>query len=314
MIIIGLSPMAWYTDSAFRQLVREIYPEVTLVTELVSADWLKYASKRTEEMIVHSINERPLAVQLFWKHPNFFAEAAKICEHYWASSIDINMWCPAKKVIHSGHWSSLIKSPDLAYEIVEKTTKATKLPVSVKTRLWWDVSEWEEQLTENLITFCKWLQDVWAYQIVIHWRTVKQGYSGYANWKPIYELKKALSIPVIWNWDIKSHTDALDKIWNLDWIFIWRASIWDPWIFKRVVQAFKWETVDQFPDWPERKKWAIRHIRLNVETKWEKKWMLEMRKHLAFYVKWLPEARQLRNKLVRVETEGEALGILREVG
>ena len=329
--------MAWYTDSAFRQLVKQIFPWVSLVTELVSADWLKYASKKTEEMIKHSVLEKPLTVQLFGKHPNFFVEAAKICEHYWATSIDINMWCPAKKVIHSGHWSSLIRSPDLAFEIVEKISKASKLPVSVKTRLGWDYSScdcwicrwdhaklWELKsdssidiskcsLTNSLTKFCKWLQDSGACQIVVHWRTVKQWYSWNANWLPIYLLKECLNIPVIWNWDIRTPQNALDKIQNLDWVFIWRACIWDPWIFKRVAQAFRWEIIDSFPDWNERKKWAIEHIKLNIESKWEKKWILEMRKHLATYVKALPEASQLRNKLVRVESGREAIWILEEV-
>lgn len=306
--IIWLSPMAWYTDSAFRQLVREIYPDTFLVTELISADGLKYASKNTQAMIKHSITEKPLTVQLFGKHPSFFAESAKICESYWASSININMWCPAKKVIHSGHWSSLIKTPELAFKIVEETIKATKLPVSVKTRLWWD-----NKITEDLITFCKWLENAWAYQIILHWRTVKQWYSWEADWAPIYEVKKALKIPVIWNWDIRTPQDALDKIQNLDWVFIWRATIGDPWLIKRIAQAFKWEKIDEFPDWNERKKWAIRHMELNVETKWEKKWMLEMRKHLADYVKWLPNARELRNALVRVDTIKEAMEILRDL-
>lgn len=328
-IIIWLSPMAWYTDSAFRQLVREIYPETFLVTELISADWLKYASKNTKELIKHNINEKPLAVQLFGKHPNFFAESAKICESYWAWSIDINMWCPAKKVIHSGHWSSLIKTPELAFKIVEETVKATKLKVSVKTRLWWDrnecwckycISLWNNleelencSMNAKLIEFCKWLENAWAYQIVIHWRTVKQWYSWLADWNHIYEVKKNLFIPVIWNGDIKTPNEALKKIKNLNWIFVWRATIWDPWLIKRIAQAFKWEKIDNFPQFEERKKWIIRHTELNIETKWEKKWILEMRKHLADCVKWLSNAKDLRTQLVQVNSLKEIKNILEQV-
>ena len=168
-------------------------------------------------------------------------------------------------------------------------------------------------LSNNLITFCKWLVASWASKIVIHWRTVKQAYSWLSNWHPIYELKDCLDIPVIWNWDIKTVQDALNRIWNLDWIYIWRACIWDPWIFRRLTQAFNWEEVDGFPEWEERRKWAIEHVNLNVWSKWEKKWMLEMRKHLALYVKGLPAASALRNKLVRVETQKEAISILKEI-
>lgn len=298
--------MAWYTDSAFRQLVKWLYKDIYLVTELVSADWLKYASKNTENLIKHTINEKPLYVQLFGKHPNFFVEAAKICEYYWAAWIDINMWCPAKKVIHSGHWSSLIKTPELAFEIVSKVSQATKLPVSVKTRLWWDSNI-------NLVDFCKWLEQSWATKLVIHWRTAKQMYTWEANWEPIYEVKRNVWIPVIWNWDIKVPEDALSKLKNLDWVFVGRASIWDPWIFKRIAQAFNWELVDAPPDWPEKKRIAFKHMELSVQMKWEALWMREMRKHLALYVKWLPQAKIYRDKLVRVETIREAEEILNSI-
>lgn len=310
--VIGLSPMAWYTDSAFRQLVKSIYPDIKLVTELVSADWLNYASKNTKEMIKHEINERPLSVQLFWKHPDFFETAAKYAENQWASEIDINMWCPAKKVIHSGHWSALILKPELAYEIVEKTRKAVKIPVSVKTRLCWD-RNWlsQDEVTEKLVSFCKWLEKAWANHIAIHWRTVKQWYSWNADWEPIYELKKNLKIPIYWNWDIKNPEDALEKIWNLDWVFVWRAVVWDPWICKRIAQAFSWMEIDKQEDWKEREKTAIKHMQLNIETKWMKKWMLEMRKHFALYVKWLKNAKELRNKLVRTESPNEVLEIFK---
>lgn len=311
--IIGLSPMAWYTDSAFRQLVRHFCPDVKLVTELVSADWLNYTSKKTAELIKHEVNEKPLSVQLFWKHPEFFESAAKIAEKMWASEIDINMWCPAKKVIHSWHWSALILKPDLAYEIVKRTRKAVKIPVSVKTRIWWDRT-WmsQEEVNKNLLKFCKWLEKAWASHLVIHWRTVKQWYSWVADWEPIYFLKENLDIPVYWNWDIKTPEDALSKIKNLDWVFVWRATVWDPWLIRRIWQAFRWEKIDNFPNWEERKKTLLLHMKLNVETKWEKKGILEMRKHFALYVKWLKNAKELRQKLVRVEKMEEVEPILEE--
>ena len=310
--VIGLSPMAGYTDSAFRQLVKSFCPKIKLVTELVSADWLNYTSKKTAEMINHEINEKPLSVQLFWKHPEFFVTAAQIAVKMWASEIDINMWCPAKKVIHSGHGSALILKPELAYEIVRKTKEAVNVPVTVKTRLCWDREDIsEEEVTQKLITFCKWLEEAWANHLVIHWRTVKQGYAWNADWKPIYELKKNVQIPVYWNWDIKTPEDALDKIWNLDWVFVWRATVWDPWLCRRIAQAFEWKKIEDFPKWKERQETAISHMKLNIATKWMKKWMLEMRKHFALYVKGLKNAKELRNKLVRTEGPNEVFEIFK---
>lgn len=310
--VIGLSPMAGYSDSAFRQLVKSIYPDVKLVTELISADWLNYTSKKTAELIKHEVNEKPLSVQLFWKHPEFFITAAQIAVKMWASEIDINMWCPAKKVIHSGHWSALILKPELAYEIVEKTKNAVNVPVTVKTRLCWDRTNLtQKEVSEKLITFCKGLEKAWATRLVIHGRTVKQWYSWVADWEPIYELKKNLSIPVYWNWDIRTPEDALNKIQDLDWIFIWRATVWDPWLCKRIAQAFAWEKIDELPNWKNREKTAIKHMKLNIATKWMKKWMLEMRKHFALYVKWLKNAKELRNKLVRTENPDEVFEIFK---
>lgn len=309
--IVGLSPMAGYTDSAFRQLVKSFCPDVKLVTELISADWLNYTSQRTQEMIKHEVNEKPLSVQLFWKHPHFFETAAKIAEKMWAAEIDINMWCPAKKVIHSWHWSALTLDPDLAYEIVKRTKDAVKIPVSVKMRAAWDRSKMtQKEVNEWLLKFCKWIEKAGAVHIVIHWRTVKQWYSWLADWEPIYYIKEHLNIPVFWNWDIKSPEDALEKVKNLDWIYVWRATVWDPWLCRRISQAFKWEKIDALPKWEERKKTLLLHMQLNIDTKWEKKWIREMRKHFAIYVKWLKNAKELRNLLVRVEKMEDVSPIL----
>lgn len=310
--IVGLSPMAGYTDSPFRALVRELCPETYLVTELISADGLKYCSKNTAEMMKHFPNEKPLIIQLFGKHPEFFAEATKSAEKEGAAGIDINMGCPAKKVIHSGHGSALIQKPCLAFDIVKATVQATKLPVSVKTRLGWtrdDVSD--EELTENLITFCKGLEDAGASMICIHGRTVKQGYTGTADWEPIYALKKALKIPVIGNGDITSPEEAVAKIKNLDGVFIGRGAIGNPWLLAQIHAAIHNLPIPKNPDFYEIKRIALRHAELAWEMK-QRKGMLEMRKNLVQYLKGFPHASEFRQQLVHVETVEDVKRVLEE--
>lgn len=322
--IIGLSPMAGYTDSPFRALIRELCPETYLVTELISADGLKYCSKRSENMMNHFPNEKPLIVQLFGKHPNFFAEAAKKAEDAGAAGIDINMGCPAKKVIHSGHGSSLCLKPDLAYEVVESTVKATKLPVSVKTRIGWSRRQYNndegdecdhtlktQEITERLIQFCTGLQNSGASMLCIHGRTVKQGYRGKADWEPIYALKNALNIPVIGNGDILTIDDAQEKIKNLDGIFIGRGAIGNPWLIAEIYASMNNLPIPQRPNLEEIQRIALRH----AELAWEMKGlrgMYEMRKNLVCYLKGLPHAAKFRQKLVHIESVNDVKHVLQE--
>jgi tRNA-dihydrouridine synthase B len=310
--IVGLSPMAGYTDSPFRALIRELCPETYLVTELISADGLKYCSKNTAEMMNHFPNEKPLIVQLFGKHPDFFAEATKYAEKAGAAGIDINMGCPAKKVIHSGHGSALIQKPELAFEIVRATVAATKLPVSVKTRLGWtreDVSD--EELTANLITFCKGIEAAGASMICIHGRTVKQGYAGIADWEPIYALKKALKIPVIGNGDITTPQDAVEKIRNLDGVFMGRGAIGKPWLLAQMHSAIHGLPILKDPDFDEIKRIAIRHAELAWEMK-GRRGMLEMRKNLVQYLKGFSHVSEFRQQLVHVESVEDVKKVLED--
>ncbi|MBT4937016.1 tRNA dihydrouridine synthase DusB [Candidatus Peregrinibacteria bacterium] len=322
--IIGLSPMAGYTDSPFRALIRELCPETYLVTELISADGLKYCSKKSEDMMKHFQNEKPLIVQLFGKHPEFFAEAAIKAKEAGAAGIDINMGCPAKKVIQSGHGSSLCLKPELAYEVVRATVEATDLPVTVKTRLGWsrrelnnnegdetDHNVQQEEITKRLIKFCKGLEDAGASMLCIHGRTVKQEYRGTADWEPIYKLKEALKVPVIGNGDIKSAHEALSKIQNLDGVFIGRAAVGNPWLMAQIHTAINGKEIPKDPDFEEIRKVAIRH----AELAWEMKGlrgMFEMRKNLVCYLKGQPHATEFRQKLVHVESVDDVKKVLED--
>ena len=298
---ICLAPMAGYTDSAFRQIVKEIAPEVILFSEMVSSDGLKYNSKTNLNLIKRAEIEKPFIVQLFGKKPENFQAAAKIMEENGADGIDINMGCPANKVIKSSHGAALIKSPELAEEIVQATAEATKLPVSVKTRLGWDDDA-------NLVSFCQKMEKAGAKMLTIHGRTYKQGFRGEANWEPIYNLKKVLNIPVIGNGDIKSAKDAQDKLQNLNGIMVGRATFGNPWLMQEICDVLLHN--QSIPKTPENivsiwikihKPLIIKHCEKAVACKGERIAMNEMRKHLAAYVKGLPNASELRSKLVLVK-------------
>lgn len=307
--IIALAPMAGYTDSAYRQLIKGIAPRVICFTEFTSADGIVYSSRNSLSQLDFNPNEeKPLVAQIFGKKPEHFTEAAKKLEAMGVDAIDINMGCPAKKVISSDHGSALLKNPCRAAEIVEATVKGTSLPVSVKTRI-----GAESHKRDWFIQFCKDMENAGAQLLSIHGRTAKQMYTGLADWEPIYDVKRNVSIPVIGNGDIKSAQDALDKLQNLDGVMVGRGTMGNPWLMAEIVAAFEGTEYEAPQTFEERVPTYLRHCELNVETKGEKRGMMEMRKHLASALKGFPGARDFRARVVRVETLAEAKEIFEEI-
>src|SRR3990167_9122934 len=208
--IVALAPMAGVTDASYRQLIKRIAPEVIVYTEFLSTDAIHYGARKTMELLsFDAALERPFIVQVFGKDPEHFLSAAKVIEELGADGIDINMGCPAAKVVSSCHGSALIRNPCLAAELVHATVKAVTIPVSVKTRLGWETAD-------TLIPFCKSLIEAGASALAIHGRRYHDKFSGKANWDPIYELKREVGVPVIGNGDIASGEDAVRMIGNLD--------------------------------------------------------------------------------------------------
>ncbi|MDP3976102.1 MAG: tRNA-dihydrouridine synthase [bacterium] len=314
------SPMAGYTDSAYKQIARMVAPEAVVVTEFVSTDALYYDSPKSLRMIAFDECEHPVILQVFGKTPERFVAAAKKAEAMGYDGIDINMGCPAKKVIKSDHGSALVKIKNrcVAMQIVSDMARAVKIPVSVKTRIGWENAD-------DLVDFCKELEKNGCAAVTIHGRTTVQGYRGEADWEPIYELKKNLSIPVFGNGDITSVSSFRSKLGNLDGVYVARGTFGDPWILQDLLEYSRNRTqYDQLSDeqldekfprsenipWDKKLPVILRHCELAVKCKGEKLGMLEMRKHLAAYIKGLPGARELREKLVRVETYSEAGALL----
>lgn len=307
--IVALAPMAGVTDASYRQLIKRIAPETIVYTEFLSTDALAFGAKKTMEMMAFDADiERPFIVQVFGHDPDHFLTAAKIIEQIGADGIDINMGCPAAKVVSSCHGAALIKEPKLAAELVHATKKAVNIPVSVKTRLGWGSSE-------TLIPFCKGLEEAGAEAFAIHGRTYVDKFTGSANWDPIYELKKEVKVPVIGNGDIKSAADAVAKIGNLDGVMIGRGTFGNPWVVQEVVEALRAGRVPETPAAPatfrQKIPFILEHCELAIRIKGEKRGMLEMRRHLSSYVKGFDGASELRAKLVVTESFDVAKELLK---
>ncbi|MCK5472240.1 tRNA dihydrouridine synthase DusB, partial [Candidatus Gracilibacteria bacterium] len=272
--ILALAPMAGYTDSAFRQLVKSLAPQTIVFSEFVSSDALHFKSKKTWQMLAFSSKEQPFITQIFGKKPLHFAEAAKVVESLGAAGVDLNMGCPARKVVNSDHGSALLKNPKLAAEIIEATVKAVKIPVSVKMRL--GVND-----SKNLLDFTKMVEASGAKLLTIHGRTAKQMYLGEANYEPIYRVKKILKIPVLGNGDIDSAEKFHAKLGNLDGLMIGRAAVANPWLFREIENSLAGKISHTPKTLKAKLPTILKHAKLMVKMKGEKRGMLEMRKFLA---------------------------------
>jgi len=305
--MVALAPMDGYTDQAFRLLIRAIEPRAVVFTEFLSADGIAYGAKPILEALKLKKQESPLVVQIFGKDPDILAKAALYVQNAGADAVDVNMGCPAKKVVNSMHGSALMKDIDLACKIVERMKQAVQIPVSVKTRLGWEDDE-------QLIPFVKRLVDAGLDHITIHGRTYKQAFKGEACWDAIYELKKAIPITVMGNGDIKGWKSTEEKLGNLDGVMVGRSTFGNPWVIKEIADflydAKKWDSLSL----PFEEK--VPAIHAHLDAAWETKGfrgMLEMRKHLAAYVRGVEGAAKFRAQVVQISSPDEAKVILENI-
>jgi len=295
--ICALAPMDGYTDSPYRQIVKKIAPHTVCFSEFYSADGLVHSKQLQQTALAHDASEKPLIIQIFGKDPEMFRKAAILVEQAGAAGIDINMGCPAKKVVRSGHGSGLMINTDTAFRIVEEMSRAVNIPISVKTRLGW--TGWEE----HLIPFAQGLQNAGANLITIHGRTYQQAFTGKADWTGTYELKKHLSIPVIGNGDVSDYDDGVKKLENLDGFMIGRSSFGNPWCFL---------PGGYIPTLSEILAIMHEHGRLLVEHK-GRKGILESRKHLVQYLHSFPGVKEYRKSLVTVESVEDIDAVLARI-
>ncbi len=204
--IVALAPMDGYCDSAFRAVCQKVAGgNIVVFSEFYSADGLHHNPLLAKRVLVHDPIEHPLVFQIFGNTPEIFLSAGKIIESYGAQGVDINMGCPAKKVVKCGYGSGLMVDRDRAMKIVNILAENLSIPVTVKTRLGWNGSD-------ELVEFGQALEQAGAKLITVHGRTYQQEYTGNANWEPIFELQKNVKIPVLGNGDCKNYEDGITRI------------------------------------------------------------------------------------------------------
>ena len=297
--------MAGYTDTSYRQLVKSLAPSTIVFSEFTSSDALHYKSKKTKMMLEYDPSEQPFIGQIFGKRPENFAEAARFVESIGASGVDINMGCPAKKVVSSDHGSALLEKPKLAEEIVRATVAAVKIPVSVKMRL--GVKD-----AGKVLEFAKMIEGAGAQLLTIHGRTAKQAYAGVVEYTEIYTVKEALKIPVLGNGDIVGAASFREKLGNLDGLMVGRATIGNPWVMQELEAQIQGREYTAPVTLREKLPVIYKHIDLAVQTKGEPRGMMEMRKYLLCYVRGGEGAKEVRRKLCVVESADAAKGLVGE--
>ena len=303
---VFLAPMAGITDLPFRLICKENNAGL-VYTEMVSAKALLYNDSKTKLLLKTSDEERPLAVQIFGSDLESIAYASKYVSAF-ADIVDINMGCPAPKVVKNGDGSKLLLNLELVRQIVETAVKNSKVPVTVKIRTGWD--------SENIVAIeaAKIIEKAGASAITVHGRTRSQYYSENADWEIIKQVKENVSIPVIGNGDITSKEiakKALEKS-NVDAIMIGRGALGNPWIFRETVEYLNTGKITSKPNKQERLNTIIKHIKLEVENKGEVIAIKEMRKHISAYTKSLKDSSNFRAKINTLNTEKEVIQELRK--
>ncbi len=305
---IVMAPMAGISNPAYIKIIEEMGAGLAY-TELLSSEAIIRDNKKTFEMLNGLEDIKiPVAVQLFGSNADVMANAAKkLCDNYNIKIIDINMGCPVPKVaVRSSAGSALLKDLDKIKEIVSKVSSSVSVPVTVKIRSGWDSN------SINAVEVAKICEESGAKAICIHARTRTQGYSGKADWDIIKKVKENVNIPVIGNGDIKTIYDA-EKMLNYtkcDAIMIGRALLGNPWIIKEILCYLENGTIIPKPNNIDRINMAIKHLMLLSKYKCEKLAVLEIRNHIAWYIKGLKNSSEIKNKIYKCSRIDDIINIL----
>ena len=303
-----LGPMAGVTDWAFRTICAGLGADIT-VTEMVSSRALVYKDKKSAALLKK--NEGSICgAQIFGNDPAIMAEAAALAlEISGCDFIDINMGCPMPKIANSGDGCGLMRTPELAGDIVNAVVKAVDVPVTIKCRLGWDKG------SINVLEFTKRMEDNGAAMVAVHGRTRAMLYSGVADWDMIRKVKDQLSIPVIANGDVVSGETALRcmKRTGADGLMIGRATFGDPWIFEEVKAALAGEPVPERPALKDRIAVAVRQFELSEQDHGEHIACLEARKHFAWYLRGVAHSSYYKNQISSMNTMEDIYRIAKDV-
>lgn len=301
---IFLAPMAGVADVTFREICQD-YGCGAVYSEMVSAKGLFYNDKKTEALLRRENVKIPYFVQIFGSEPEIIAKVAERAAGY-GDILDINMGCPAPKIVNNGDGSAILKNPSLAFKLAETAVKSVKVPVTVKIRTGWD------EKSINAVQVAKGLESCGVSAIAVHGRTRMQFYSGAADWDIIKEVKSAVKIPVIGNGDIFSPQAAIDMLskTGCDAVMIGRGAQGNPFIFKQINEILKNSLYT--PTNEEIIRQCIEHVNMLVRNRGELSGVKEARKHIAWYIKGQKNSSALKTKIFKMNTLDEIVFALKE--
>ncbi len=293
----ALAPMASVADKAYRLMCKK-FGAAYVVGEMASAKGLCYSDKKTAELLTSTEEEKPMAIQLFGSEPDFMAKACEIASAYNPQIIDINMGCPVPKVIKTGSGSALMKTPELAYDVIKACVNATDIPITVKIRKGF----FEDNI--NAVEFAIMAESAGASAITVHGRTQKQMYAPPVDIEIIKQVKAAVKVPVIGNGDVTSVETAkyMYDYTGCDLVMIGRGSYGRPWIFEEIEHYFATGELIKPKSVEEKIEVMLEHISLICTYEGEKNGMKQSRKHASYYLKGMPNAAHLRHMCSSLET------------